>query len=70
MRPVNGNPNQSQKGLRMGASKKLNMVFKHVFICSNPYIYNIVVQSPKVDDVEGLVASTKNLELLKQKHLE
>ena len=40
--------------------KSLNIVIKHVFICSNPYIYTTV------DDVEGL-AVTKHLELLKQK---
>ena len=53
----------------------LNIVQKNVFICSNPYIYNTVVQevynrdcSPEVDDVEGLAAAaTKHLELLKQK---
>jgi hypothetical protein len=45
------------------------------FICSNPYIYTTVEQemynpdrSPEVDDVEGLAAATtKHLELLKQK---
>ena len=55
--------------------KSLNIVIKHVFICSNPYIYTTVVQevynrdrSPEVDDVEGLsAATTKHLELLKQK---
>ena len=55
--------------------KSLNIVRKHVFICSNPYIYTTVVQevynrdrSPEVDDVEGLAAAaTKHLELLKQK---
>ena len=55
--------------------KSLNIVRKHVFICSNPYIYTTAVQevynrgrSPEVDDVEGLaVAATKHLELLKQK---
>jgi hypothetical protein len=55
--------------------KSLNIVNKHVFICSNPYIYTIAVQevynqdrSPEDDDVEGLAAAaTKHLELLKQK---
>jgi hypothetical protein len=55
--------------------KSLNIVRKHVFICSNPYIYTTVVQevynrdrSPEIDDVEGLAAAaTKHLELLKQK---
>ena len=55
--------------------KSLNIVIKHFFICSNPYIYATVVQevynrdcSPEVDDVEGLAAAaTKHLELLKQK---
>ena len=55
--------------------KSLNILIKHVFICSNPYIYTTVVQevynrdrSPEVDDVEGLaVAATKHLDLLKQK---
>ena len=55
--------------------KSLNSVRKHVFICSNPYIYTTVVQevynrdrSSEVDDVEGLAAAaTKHLELLKQK---
>ena len=62
---------QSSKQLR----KSLNIVVKHVFICSNPYIYTTVVQkvynqnrSLEVDDVEGLAAAaTKHLELLKQK---
>ena len=41
--------------------KSLNIVIKHVFICSNPYIYTTV------DDVEGLAAAaTKHLELLKE----
>jgi len=48
----------------------LNIVIKHVFICSNPYIYTTVVQevynrdrSPEVDDVEDLAAAaTKHLE--------
>ena len=56
--------------------KSLNIVIKHVFICSNPYIYTTVVQevynrdhSPEVYDVEGLAAAaTKHLELLKQKN--
>ena len=56
-------------------ARVLNIVRKHVFICSNPYIYTTVVQevynrdrSPEVDDVEGLAAAaTKHLELLKQK---
>ena len=47
------------------------MVTKHVFICSNPYIYTTVVQevynrghSPEVDDVEGLaVAATKQVKI-------
>ena len=55
--------------------KSLNIVIKHVFICSNPFIYTTVEQevynqdcSPEVDDVEGLAAAaTKHLELLKQK---
>ena len=55
--------------------KSLNIVDKHVFICSNHYIYTTVVQevynrgrSPVVDDVEGLAAAaTKHLELRKQK---
>ena len=55
--------------------KSLNIVIKHVFICSNPYIYTTVVQevynrecSLEVDDVEGLAAAaTKHMELLKQK---
>jgi hypothetical protein len=55
--------------------KSLNVVSKHVFICSNLYIYTTVVQkvynrdcSPEVDDVVGLaVAATKHLEFLKQK---
>ena len=55
--------------------KSLNIVSKHVFICSNPYIYTTVVQevynrdrSQEVDDVEGLAAAaTKHLKLLKQK---
>ena len=50
--------------------KSLNIVIKHVFICSNPYIYTTVVQevynrdrSPEVDDVEDLAAAaTKHLE--------
>ena len=54
--------------------KILNIVTRHVFICSNPYIYTTLVQevynldsSPEVDDVYGLaVAPTKHLELLKQ----
>ena len=53
----------------------LNIVIKHVFICSNPYIYTTVVQevynrdrSPEVDDVEVLAAAaTNHLDLLKQK---
>ena len=52
--------------------KSLNIVNKHVFICSNPYIYTTVVQevynrdrSPEVDDVEDLAAAaTKYLDLL------
>ena len=55
--------------------KSLNIIIKHVFICSNPYIYTTVVQevynqdrSPEVDDVEVLAAAaTKHLDLLKQK---
>merc|ERR1719318_2435321 len=55
--------------------KSLNIVNKHVFICSNPYIYTTVVQevynrdrSPEVDDVEDLAAAaSKHLDLLKQK---
>ena len=55
--------------------KSLNIVIKHVFICSNPYIYTTVVQevynrdrSPEVDDVEVLAAAaTNHLDLLKQK---
>jgi hypothetical protein len=55
--------------------KSLNIVIKHVFICSNPYIYSTVVQemynrdrSPEVDDIEGLAAAaTKHRDLLKQK---
>ena len=61
--------------IQLTFSKSLNIVRKHVFICSNPYIYTTVVQevynrdrSPEVDDVEGLAAAaTKHLELLKQK---
>ena len=57
------------------AERNMNIVIKHFFIWSNPYIYNSVVQelynrdrSPEVDDVEGLTAAaTKHLELLKQK---
>jgi hypothetical protein len=56
-------------------SKSLKIIRKHVFVCSNPYIYTTVVQelynrdrSPEVNDVEGLAAATtKHLELLKQK---
>ena len=55
--------------------KSLNIIIKHVFICSNAYTYTTVVQemynrdrSPEVDDVEGLAAAaTNHLELLKQK---
>ena len=50
--------------------KILNILIKHVFICSYPYIYTTVVQevynrdhSPEVDDVE---VATKHLKLLKQ----
>ena len=50
--------------------KSLNIVRKHIFICSNPYIYTTVVQEvynqdrfPEVDDLEGLaVTATKHLE--------
>jgi hypothetical protein len=53
----------------------VSIVIKHVFICSNPYIYTTVVhevynrdRSQEVDDVDGLAAAaTKHLELLKQK---
>ena len=59
----------------MYGRKSLNIVNKHVFICSDPYIYTTVVQevynqdrSPEVDDVEDLAAAaTKHLDLLKQK---
>jgi hypothetical protein len=55
--------------------KSLNIVRKHVFSCSNPYIYTTVGQEvynrdrpPEVDDIEWLAAAaTKQLELLKQK---
>ena len=55
--------------------KSLNIVKKHVFICSNPYIYTTIVQevynrdhSPEVDDVKELAAAaTKHLDLIKQK---
>ena len=56
--------------------KSLNFVNKHVFICSNAYIYTTVVYTevynrdrfPEVDDVENLAAAaTKHLGLLKQK---
>ena len=47
--------------------ESLNIVEKHVFICSNPYIYTTVVQevynrdcSPEVDDVEGLLPNILN----------
>jgi predicted protein tyrosine phosphatase len=64
--------NQMTKGI---FGKSLNIVRKHVFICSNPYIYTTVAKrlynrdrSLEVDDVEGLAATaTKHLELLKQK---
>jgi hypothetical protein len=43
-------------------NESLNIVKKHVFICSNPYIFTT---APEVDDVEGLAAAaTKHLELL------
>jgi hypothetical protein len=56
-------------------AKSLNIVRKHVFICSNAYIYTTVVQevynrdrSSEVDYVEGLAAAaTKHMEFLKQK---
>ena len=55
----------------------LDIVIKHVFICSNPYIYTNVVQDvynqgcyPEVDDVEGLAAAaTKHLDLLKKRRM-
>ena len=61
--------------LRNKFEKSLNIVDKHVFICSNSYIYTTVVQEvynrdrfPEVDDVEDLAAAaTKHLDLLKQK---
>ena len=51
----------------------LNIVIKHVFICSNPYIYTTAVQEvynrgrcQEVEDIEGLAATTtKHLELPK-----
>ena len=57
------------------SEKSLNIVIKHLLICSNPYINTTVVQevynrdrSPEVDDVEGLAATAaKHLDLLKQK---
>jgi hypothetical protein len=61
--------------IQLEGFKSLNIVRKHVFICSNPCIYTTVVQEvykrdryPEVDDVKGLAAAaTKHLELLKQK---
>ena len=45
--------------------KSQKIVIKHVFICSNPYIYNTVVQevynrnrSPEVDDEGSAAAAT------------
>ena len=37
---------ETDLSLKMNAEiiKSLNIVFKHVFICSNPYIYTTVVQ--------------------------
>ena len=61
--------------LTLKERKSLNIVKKHVFICSNPYIYTTIVQevynrdhSPEVDDVKELAAAaTKHLDLIKQK---
>ena len=58
--------------------KSLNIVYKHVFICSNLYIYTTVVQevynrdrSPEVDDVKDLAAAaTKHLDLLKHIYIQ
>ena len=50
---------EADLSLKMNAEiiKSLNIVIKHFFICSNPYIYTTVVQevcsrdrSPEVDD--------------------
>ena len=57
-------------GLGWEFDNSLNIVIKHAFIFSNPYIYAIIVQdcSPEVDEIEGKAeAATKHMELLKQK---
>ena len=63
----------SSQTLKHSRPAPTNSVIKHVFSCSNPYIYTTVVQevynrdcSPEVDDIEGLAAAATQTSVITQ----